>query len=75
MRPSFLAAGFGAIIMTIATILYILNYKTLNESSNISILFLMSIAWSMHGLLHHYEEIYYDFNPLIGKWKVRDEKI
>ena len=75
MRPSFLAAAFGGIILTIATILYIINYKSLSGFSHMNILFLMSIAYSLHALAHHYEEIYYDFNPLVGKWKIRDEKV
>jgi hypothetical protein len=74
MRPSFLAATFGGILLTIATIMYLLNYKSLSAESHMNTLFLMSAGWTLHALLHHYEEIYYDFNPLVGKWKVRDNK-
>jgi len=34
---------------------------------------LISIAFGIHALLHHYEEIYYNFNPLNGKWHIYDE--
>ena len=68
MRPSFIGAGLSAMIALVATIIYIMNYKTLSTEANIQLLFLMAIAWSLHSLLHFYEELYYDFNPLIGKW-------
>ena len=32
-----------------------------------------SIALGIHGIQHSIEEIYYDFNPLVNKWKVRDD--
>lgn len=67
MRPSFIGAALSAIIATIATILYLLNYKTLSAESNIQLLFLMSIAWSLHALTHHYEEIYHKWNPFEGQ--------
>jgi multisubunit Na+/H+ antiporter MnhB subunit len=75
MRPSFLVGAIGGIILTIATILYIMNYKTLSMESNIQILFLMSAGYAIHSLVHHNEEIYYDFNPLVGKWAIKDVKI
>ena len=75
MRPSFLGFSLAAIIATIATVIYLMNYKTMSTESNIQLLFLMSIAWSAHSLLHHYEEIYYDFNPLANKWTIRDKKL
>ena len=33
----------------------------------------MAISFSMHGIQHYYEEIYFDYNPLVGKWKINDD--
>ena len=73
MRPSFLGTGINAITATIATVIFLLNYRTMNNVDMIKILLLISIAFGIHALLHHYEEIYYDFNPLIGKWHIYNE--
>ena len=73
MRPSFLGAGLSTIIATIATILFLMNYKTMSNKNIIKILLLISIAFGIHAQSHYYEEIYYDYNPLVGKWKVYDE--
>ena len=63
----------NTITATIATIIFLLNYKTISNVDIIKILLLISIAFGIHVLLHHYEEIYYNFNPLIGKWHIYDE--
>lgn len=75
MRPSFIGSVINGLVATIATILFLMHYKTMSNESIIQILFLMSIAIGIHSLLHHYEEIYYGYNPLIGKWKILDNKI
>lgn len=76
MRPSIIAQGFSGIIICLALIyfLYKLNYNKheFNIPSIITILLLFSIALGIHGLLHINQEIYYDFNPLAGKWKIND---
>ena len=75
MRPSFLAHAFNGLTLFIALILFGINYKQFDIQSLIKILLLISIATGIHGLTHHYEEIYYDFNPLVGKWNIRDNKL
>ncbi len=72
MRPSFIGAGLAAIIATIAIIIYIANYNTLTSKENMVALLLISIAISLHAITHHYEEIYHEFNPFIGKWWPKD---
>ena len=67
MRPSFLGLGITGIITTIAIITYILNFKKFNTNEHVTLLFLMSITIGIHSILHHYEEIYYGFNPLKNK--------
>ena len=68
MRPSFLAHITNGMLWFIASVLFFINYKQLTIESTIQILLLLSIGVVIHGILHHYEEIYYDFNPLIGHW-------
>ena len=41
----------------------------------INLLFIIGIAYGIHGIQHAYEELYFDFNPLIGKWIPKDEKL
>ena len=75
MRPSFIASTLSGLIIFIAIILFIINYKTLVSDNKyfINTLILLSIAIGIHGLSHYFEEIYIDFNPLIGKWKPKDK--
>ena len=76
MRPSFISASIGAIFMTIALFFFIKNLRSdfsFDPSSLIIILLLFSLAFGMHGISHSIEEIYFDFNPLVGKWKLNDE--
>ena len=73
MRPSFLAASLSGLVLLYATILLICDYKELSKDNFIIILFLMALGYGVHGIQHSYEEIYYDFNPFVGKWKISDD--
>lgn len=73
MRPSFFAQIINGIFCFVAIVLFFMYYNELSKASIIKILLLISIAFGIHGILHHYEEIYYGFNPLVGHWKVYDE--
>jgi hypothetical protein len=72
MRPSFLAHIINGVIAFIATFMFIFNYGTFETKDKIIILSLLSIAWGMHAILHHFEEIYYGFNPLKGQNYISD---
>lgn len=73
MRPSFLCASLSGLVLLYATILLICDYKELSKENLIIILFLMAIGYGIHGIQHSYEEIYYEFNPFVGKWKISDD--
>lgn len=73
MRVSFLLAAISGIILIFGTILTVLKYKKMEISSLIIIILLLAIGYGVHGIQHFYEERYYNFNPLAGKWKVYDE--
>lgn len=68
MRPSFLAHIANGFLIFISVILYLSNSAKINIENTLVILLLLSITFGIHGILHHYEEIYYNFNPLENKW-------
>jgi len=73
-RPSFIASALSGTIIFAALILFFINYKSIyqNPYQLIVILSLIGIGFGIHSLSHYYEEIYYDFNPFIGKWSGKD---
>ena len=77
MRPSFIAQGMGGLFCFVAFMILFSGLCkgsiNLNKTQLVGILLLLSIAISIHGLQHMAEEIYYDYNPLVGKWNVNDE--
>jgi len=73
MRPSFISSTLSGIIIFIASIYYISNIKQINETNQTIILLLLGIGIGIHSLSHYYEEIYFNFNPLIGQWKSKDK--
>ena len=77
MRPSFLSAGFSGIFILFALCRFFKNlYFGINDyDSSILIitLLLFATAIGIHSISHSIEEIYYDFNPLVGKWQIHDE--
>lgn len=78
MRPSFLSQIISGLLILTAFIIGYNNYKQLSEEKDmfkvIGIILLFSLALGVHGIQHSTEEIYYDFNPLEGKWKVKDNR-
>lgn len=74
MRPSFLINIFSGILILISVIL-LTKYKFDDTYKNIIILLAFSSTLGIHGIQHAIEEIYYDFNPLVNKWKVRDDTV
>lgn len=75
MRPSFIGHALNGFLVLAAIFLFFRYYKTLSSESMIEIVLLFSIAFGVHAILHHYEEIYYDFNPYRNKWMVNDDAI
>jgi hypothetical protein len=79
MRPSFLSHIANGLLLLVAFIILCIKHQQIQNETSITnivgILLLLSIAVGVHGIMHHYEEIYYGFNPLVGKWKMRDDMI
>lgn len=63
MRPSFLGLAIGGILIGLAIILLLMKKQ---DFRLIGIILLLSIAVSVHSILHFGEEIVYGWNPLEG---------
>lgn len=70
MRPSFLGLVLGGLLIGLAAVAVVIHYRKLGLLPVIYILLLASIAISAHSVLHFYEEVVYNWNPLVGKWRV-----
>jgi len=55
-QPSFLAHILGGIFLAIALGVYAYNYSTIPTTTNVLVLFLASIAVSLHSITHHNED-------------------
>ena len=75
VRPSFIASAISGTIIIIATLIAIVNLSSISKDSFklVSILLLLGIAYGIHGISHYYEEIYFNFNPLVGKLTPDDD--
>ena len=75
MIPSFIIFSVSGIIIFVVFVVYLINLRTISSEpyKMIVVLVLMGIAFAVYGLSHYYEEVYYDFNPLIGRWEIKDE--
>lgn len=73
MRPSFLGLVFTGILIGISIISIIINSDNIKGVHFIYIPLLLAVAVSGHSILHAHEEIYYNFNPLSGNWKITDK--
>lgn len=72
MRPSFIASVLSGLLILYAFILVILNYKKINIKDIIIIILLFALVLGLHAIHHYYEEIFFNFNPFIGKWNIND---
>lgn len=77
MRPSFILSAISGTIILIATIMFIINIKTVSSNINtfIELLLLIGIGFGLHCISHYYEEIYFNFNPLTNNWNVNDKPV
>lgn len=63
-RPSFIAFMFNGILLGIALVIFLYNYKSFDNKEILTLVLLGSIAVGMHSILHYREEKDYGFNPL-----------
>ncbi len=63
LTPSFLGLAFGGILIGVALVLLFIGKTNLRL---VGIILLLSIAVSVHSILHFGEEVVYNYNPLSG---------
>lgn len=68
MRPSFIGACLNGLLMTAVIVYVIMYWGTLGDYERMVMMSIIAILLGIHAILHHIEEIQYDFNPLEGKW-------
>ena len=73
MRPSILASSISALLIIVVLVIFCKDYKNLNTYQIAILLSLVSISLGIHSIHHYYEEIYFNFNPLVGKWTINDD--
>jgi hypothetical protein len=73
-RPSIIISSLSGLLIIISIAFSIgKRDEFLKDSFKILILLLLiAIGLGIHSMSHYYEEIYFDFNPLVGKWKIND---
>lgn len=70
VKPSYFALATSGILIAIAIIFLIKNRHSeeLQGIKLVNLLLFLSTAISLHGMLHMWAEIYYNYNPLEGKY-------
>ncbi len=66
VKPSYLAHALSGLLISWAVYLLIVNKNSseLSGTNLLKIVLLLSIAVSLHGMMHMWAEIYYRYNPL-----------
>lgn len=64
MRPSIVAQGASGILILVVIFLIYKNYDEIAPKELISMLLLVAIGITLHGVGHTFEEVLYDYNPL-----------
>jgi hypothetical protein len=69
VKPSYFALALSGILIGFAIIVLIMNRKSeeLQGVKLVNLLLFLSTAIALHGMLHMWAEIYYNYNPLEGK--------
>ncbi len=80
LRASFIYHQITAAISIFATLVLIyaiFRFKNnkMNSYSLAVVLFLASISWGVHGIIHFLEEYMFDFEPISGRNKVINKPI
>ena len=70
VKPSYFAMAISGILIAWAVVVLIMN-RTSEELKGIklvNVLLFLSTAVALHGMLHMWAEIYYNYNPFAGKF-------
>lgn len=72
MRASVVISALSGIIILYVLFVFVFILQANNTVEKLNILLLLSIALGIHAIQHSTDELYYDFNPLAGKFELRD---
>ena len=69
IKPSYFALAISGLLIAFALYLIIMhrNSEELQGIKLVNLLLFLSTAIALHGMLHMWAEIYYNYNPLEGK--------
>jgi hypothetical protein len=69
VKPSYFALALSGILIAFSIMVLILNRNSeeLQGIKLVNLLLFLSTAIALHGMLHMWAEIYYNYNPLEGK--------
>jgi hypothetical protein len=70
MRPSFLGLVMSGLLILVALVLLAVNAWSLRGRDWVFVAIFLSIAVSVHSMLHAHEERWYRFNPMRGQWNI-----
>lgn len=76
MYPSLLAMILSGFFLLSVIVILLMKYskgelKEMDQNTIILLLLGLCIGFGVHGLQHALAEIYFNFNPLEGKWCYR----
>jgi hypothetical protein len=63
-RPSFIAFMLNGLLLGLALLVFLFNYKSFDNKELITLILIASIAVGVHSMLHYREEKDYGFNPI-----------
>lgn len=75
MRPSIVISALSGIIILYVFFTFVSLLPSLSAKEKLNFLLLLSIALGIHAIQHSTDELYYDFNPLVGKFELRDNPV
>lgn len=70
VKPSYFALAISGILIAWAVVVLVMNRNSeeLKGIKLVNVLLFLSTAIALHGMLHMWAEIYYNYNPLAGKF-------
>lgn len=63
-RPSFIGFMWNGILLGVAILIFVFNYKLFDNKELLTLTLLASIAVGVHSMLHYREEKDFGLNPL-----------
>jgi len=75
MRPSFILGLTTGIISLVVIIMLLSTWSDFSNFERLACLIALGNLLGIYGMFHHYQEMYYDFNPINNKSKILNEPV